>query len=183
MAIPLSPDFIEHIHDVLVGAFLPFDEKVNPAEHRNRGYIESAAGRPFHTVGGQDLWPSLAEKAAALFHSLACNHCFINGNKRTAVIALDLFLAVNQHLLAMSSDDVYVLAKSTATANLEGRDHDLVMRDLATQIEASIFDLEMFQAPLIRERLGSDFDRVLQFIERKLALGQRIVDEHRILNN
>ena len=117
----LEPAFIEHIHDVLVGAFLPFDEKINPSEYRNNGFIDSAAARPFQTAFGAEVYPSLQQKAAALFHSLVCNHCFINGNKRTAVIALDMFLAINMHLLVMASDEVYEMAKDTAKANQDGR--------------------------------------------------------------
>ena len=113
----LSPDDIEFIHDILVGAFLPYDEHVGPAEYRNRALIESAAARPFQTAFGVEAWPALAEKAAALFHSLTCNHCFLNGNKRTAVIALDLFLAANGYLLLLTQEEVYELAKVTAKAN------------------------------------------------------------------
>ena len=45
------------------------------------------------------MFRSLPEKAAALFHSLIANHPFGNGNKRTAVIALELFLSANSVLL------------------------------------------------------------------------------------
>jgi len=45
------------------------------------------------------MFRSLPEKAAALFHSLIANHPFENGNKRTAVIALELFLSANSVLL------------------------------------------------------------------------------------
>ena len=42
--------------------------------------IESALGRPFHSADGQDVYPTIIEKAAALFHSLIANHPFHNGN-------------------------------------------------------------------------------------------------------
>ena len=77
---PFPPELIEHIHDSLVGVFLPFDERVNPTERRDRAAIQSALGRPFQTVGGEDAYPTVSHKAAALFHSLICNHCFINGS-------------------------------------------------------------------------------------------------------
>jgi len=47
------------------------------------GGIESALARPFQTFGGEDLYPSIFEKAAAIGESLIMNHTFIDGNKRS----------------------------------------------------------------------------------------------------
>ena len=44
------------------------------------GRLESAVAQPPMTFGGQELYPSLAEKAAALAFSLVCNHPFVGGN-------------------------------------------------------------------------------------------------------
>jgi death-on-curing protein len=162
MAVGLRPSFIEHIHDVLVSTLLPFDEKVNPAEYRSHALIESAAARPFQTAGGVELWPTLAEKAAALFHSLACNHCFINGNKRTAVIGLDIFIAINRHIFTMNSDEIYEMAKNTAKANEEGREIDSVMADLATQISESILEVEILKQASIKARLGDRYEKAME---------------------
>lgn len=62
---------------------------------RDMGLLEAAWGRPMQTVFGQDAYPSLPEKAAALLHSLARNHPFADGNKRTAAIAALFMLEVN----------------------------------------------------------------------------------------
>jgi death-on-curing protein len=51
------------------------------------------------TFGGQDLYPSLAEKAAALAFSLAKNHPFVDGNKRVAHAAMEAFLRLNKSKL------------------------------------------------------------------------------------
>ena len=59
------------------------------------GLVESAVLRPQQSVGGQDAYPGLHSKAAALFHSLANNHPFVDGNKRTAVLALIVFYNLN----------------------------------------------------------------------------------------
>jgi death on curing protein len=53
----------------------------------DRGRIEAAVARPYNRH-----YPSIAKKAAALTQSLACGHGFIDGNKRTALIMLNLFL-------------------------------------------------------------------------------------------
>lgn len=159
----LKPEFIEHIHDVLVGIFLPFDERVNPTEHRDKSAIKSALGRPFQTFNGIDMWPTTAQKAAALFHSLICNHCFINGNKRTAVLALDMFLISQGCFPTMSSDDVYEMAKATAQANQEGKSLDTHMADLAAKIGGSIIDVEVFNMPDLKEKVGAEnYDRLMK---------------------
>lgn len=109
---------MEFIHDELVAIHMPFDEPIDPRDHANIELLDSAVNRPFQTFDGGYLHPTLQEQAAALFHSLVCNHCFMNGNKRTAVMSLDLFMAANGYCLLMSNDDIYQMAKATAESNL-----------------------------------------------------------------
>ncbi|MFI2856253.1 type II toxin-antitoxin system death-on-curing family toxin [Paenibacillus sp. JSM ZJ436] len=56
------------------------------------GLLESAVHRPQSSVFGEDAYPTIFEKAAALFESLGQNHPFHNANKRTAFTALVVFL-------------------------------------------------------------------------------------------
>lgn len=58
---------------------------------RDRGLLASAAARPQTTVFGEDAYPSFAEKAAALMHSLARNHPLVDGNRRLAWAATRVF--------------------------------------------------------------------------------------------
>lgn len=145
----IEPWFIEYIHDVLVATVLPFDERVLPGEYRDRKLIESATGRPFQTAFGEEVFPTLAAKGAALFHALICNHCFFNGNKRTAVISLDLFLVMNGTVFTMSSDEVYDMAKMTAKANEEKRSLADVMESLTRWIDNAAFDVVRLKTALI----------------------------------
>lgn len=62
---------------------------------RDMDLLEAAAGRPMQTVFGEDAYPTLPEKAAALLHSIARNHPFADGNKRTATLAALFMLLVN----------------------------------------------------------------------------------------
>jgi death-on-curing protein len=62
---------------------------------RDMGLLEAAAARPQATVFGEDAYATPQEKAAALLHSLARNHPFADGNKRTAAIAAIFMLDVN----------------------------------------------------------------------------------------
>jgi len=57
--------------------------------------LESALAQPRMTFGGDDLYPTLVEKAAALGYSLIQNHPFVDGNKRTGHAAMEVFLVLN----------------------------------------------------------------------------------------
>jgi death-on-curing protein len=73
---------------------------------RDRGGLESAVTRPQMTFGGEDLYPDLAAKAAALMHSLVANHPFVDGNKRVGAITAELFLAINRVQLVASDQEI-----------------------------------------------------------------------------
>jgi death on curing protein len=64
--------------------------------------LESAVYRPQQSVFGEEAYPNIFMKAAALFESLAQNHAFHAANKRTAFAALVQYLAYNGYLLNMS---------------------------------------------------------------------------------
>lgn len=74
---------------------------------RDSSALESALNRPFQTFDGNDLYPSILEKAAALTQSILINHPFIDGNKRTGYTLLRLFLLKNGLDIAASSDNKY----------------------------------------------------------------------------
>lgn len=68
----LQADYLEFIHDALVVLLWPGSEPIGEREYRDRRLLESAAARPFHTVLGEDAYPTILRKAAALFHSIKC---------------------------------------------------------------------------------------------------------------
>ena len=71
---------------------------------RDIGLLDSALARPQATFGGDDMYPDLWTKAAALAHSLVQNHPFVDGNKRTALAATGVFLELNGHKLVSSNE-------------------------------------------------------------------------------
>ena len=75
---------------------------------RDLGMLESALGQPRQTFGGEDLYPSLTSKAAALGFSLIMNHPFIDGNKRVGHAATEAVLMLNGFELAAEIDDAEV---------------------------------------------------------------------------
>jgi death on curing protein len=81
---------------------------------RDVGLLDSAVHRLQASFAEFDLYPTLAEKAAALLHSLIMNHPFVDGNKRTAFTAMDVFLRLNNFQLVAYEDDLYELVISIA---------------------------------------------------------------------
>lgn len=67
--------------------------------------LDSAINRPKQTVFGNDAYPSIYEKAAALFESIAKNHAFHNANKRTALASLIVFLKINHYRWTMGIEE------------------------------------------------------------------------------
>lgn len=72
---------------------------------RDAGALESAVAQPAMTFGGVDLYATLAEKAAALAHSIIQNHPFVDGNKRTGHAAMEVLLVLNGYELSAGVDE------------------------------------------------------------------------------
>ena len=85
----------------------------------NLGGLESAVARPQATIEGDDLYASVLEKAAVLLHSLALNHPFQDGNKRTAFTALGLFLHYNGMVLEGSRTDAENFVVNVADTHVD----------------------------------------------------------------
>ena len=69
------------------------------------GGLDSAVAQPQMTFDGQDLYPCLPTKAAALGFSLIRNHPFVDGNKRIGHLAMEMFLVLNGHELDAGVDE------------------------------------------------------------------------------
>jgi death on curing protein len=86
---------------------------------RDLGLLDSACHRPQAGLSGQDAYPTLAGKAAALMHSLAWNHALVDGNKRLALLATVVFLRINGYYLELTDDEAFDLTLSVAAGNLD----------------------------------------------------------------
>ncbi|MBI4313182.1 MAG: type II toxin-antitoxin system death-on-curing family toxin [Candidatus Omnitrophica bacterium] len=78
------------------------EEAGGDAGLRDEGLLRSALARPQATFDGQDLYPGIFEKAAALAESIVRNHPFVDGNKRMAWECVDLTLDLNGYRLEVS---------------------------------------------------------------------------------
>jgi death-on-curing protein len=85
---------------------------------RDVGLLDAAVHRPQAGFGGVPFYPDLHEQAAALLHSLATNHPFGDGNKRTAFTAADVFLRLNGGRLTAGEDEKYDFMMKVAASRL-----------------------------------------------------------------
>ena len=67
--------------------------------------LESALAQPQMTFGGEELYPTLVDKAAVLSYALIKNHPFLDGNKRTGHAAMEVFLVLNDHEIRATVDE------------------------------------------------------------------------------
>lgn len=86
---------------------------------RDLGLLDSACHRPRSSFLGQEAYPTLAAKAAALMHSLVCNHALFDGNKRLGLLAAVVFLRINGCGLALSDDEAFELTLAVAAGELD----------------------------------------------------------------
>ena len=86
---------------------------------RDLGLLDSACHRPQASLFGEEAYPTLAGKAAALMHSLACNHALVDGNKRLALLATVVFLRINGYVLDLTDDEAFALTMSVAAGELD----------------------------------------------------------------
>ncbi len=86
---------------------------------RDVGLLASAAARPLATAFGEDAYPSIHDKAAALLHSLARTRPLVDGNKRLALAATIAFYGVNGFRLNLSNDETYDLVMAVAVGDLD----------------------------------------------------------------
>jgi death-on-curing protein len=82
------------------------------------GLLDSTLARPRASVFGEDAYPSLELKSAAMIHSVIKNHPMVDGNKRTSWLLLNSFLYINGYLLEMSVDKGMELTLGVATDRL-----------------------------------------------------------------
>jgi len=87
---------------------------------RDPGLLDAAVHRPQATVFGEDAYPDLFSKAAALLHSLATSHPFIDGNKRIAWVSARAMFALNgTDLRHYTEDEAYDFVIAVATGELD----------------------------------------------------------------
>jgi death-on-curing protein len=101
-----------NIHNILIDKF------GGSKGIRDQGSLESAINRPFATFDNQDLYPTPADKSAAILESILINHPFVDGNKRTAYVLMRLILLDNGLDIVAEQDDKYKMVISASTGDM-----------------------------------------------------------------
>ena len=90
-----------------------------PPPVRDVGLLASAVARPQAIVGGEDAYPTVWLKAAALLQSIVNNHALVDGNKRLGWLSTATFLELNDASVAGASNDhVYELVMEVAGTSI-----------------------------------------------------------------
>jgi death-on-curing protein len=112
----ISVDQIIAIHSRLV------KQTGGAVEVRDMNLLDSAVMSPFQTFGGIDLYPNLHAKAAQMGYQLINNHPFLDGNKRTGIHIMFLFLLINGEEVVASDKEKIELGLGIAEGKLNPSD-------------------------------------------------------------
>ena len=85
---------------------------------RDENLLASAVNTPFQTFMGNDLYPSIYDKAAQLCYGIANNHPFTDGNKRTALHSMYVYLIINGFDITATQQDVENMIIDVAAGNM-----------------------------------------------------------------
>lgn len=126
----LSPREVIAIHYRLVTDFVAAPEPIQPSGVRDPNLLASAVARQWAGHNGQLLHVRPVDNAATLLYGLCLNHCFMNGNKRTSLVASLVHLDRNNFLLrGVGDNDLYDFLTALAAHNLQDKKRQTVPRD------------------------------------------------------
>jgi death-on-curing protein len=120
----ISQEFVLRLHQ------LSIEKYGGSLGIRDEGYLQSAIERPFSTFGGEELYPNAFQKAAAILESILKNHPFVDGNKRTGLLACNAVLLQNGWELDAVSEAAYDFTIQVASSHME-------FEDIVSWIEAN----------------------------------------------
>ena len=103
---------------------------------RDLALLASAVARPQATFAGEELYPDLFSKAAALMDSLVRNHPFVDGNKRVGITAAGLFLLRNGQRLTASNAELESFTLQVARGEMPLEQITTWLRDHSTATNA-----------------------------------------------
>ena len=86
---------------------------------RDHGLLDSALAQPVATFDGEYIYKDIFQMAAAYGYHLCSNHPFVDGNKRTALVAMYLFLFVNGHQLIADKKSLYAIVMGVADGSID----------------------------------------------------------------
>lgn len=104
---------------------------------RDENLLASAVNTPFQTFMGNELYPSIYDKAAQLCYGIANNHPFTDGNKRTALHSMYVYLIINGFDITATRQDVENMIIDIAAGNMTNTELAQWLRENTVKIDAS----------------------------------------------
>lgn len=89
---------------------------------RDEGLLDSALNSPFHSFEGEDIYKTIQSKAARLGFSLVNNHPFLDGNKRTGILAMVVFLEMNGIEICCTDNELITLGLGLADKKINDKE-------------------------------------------------------------
>ena len=123
---------IYELHTQLESAFV-----LSPGV-RDENLLASAVYTPFQTFMGNDLSPSLYDKAAQLCYGIANNHPFTDGNKRTALHSMYVYLIINGFDIMATQQDVENIIINVAAGNMTNTELVQWLRENTVNIDTNL---------------------------------------------
>ena len=123
---------IYELHTQLESAFV-----LSPGV-RDENLLASAVNTPFQTFMGNDLYPSLYDKAAQLCYGIANNHPFTDGNKRTALHSMYVYLIINGFNITATQQDVENMIIDVASGNMTNTELVQWLQKNTVEIDANL---------------------------------------------
>ena len=105
---------------------------------RDENLLASAVYTPFQTFMGNDLYPSLYDKAAQLCYGIANNHPFTDGNKRTALHSMYVYLIINGFDITATQQDVENMIIDVAAGNMTNTELGQWLQKNTVEIDANV---------------------------------------------
>ena len=129
--IQLTQQDIYELHPQLENAFV-----LSPGV-RDENLLASAVNTPFQTFMGNDLYPSIYDKAAQLCYGSANNHPFTDGNKRTALHSMYVYLIINGFDITATQQDVENIIIDVAAGNMTNVELAQWLRENTVEIDTN----------------------------------------------
>lgn len=105
---------------------------------RDENLLASAVNTPFQTFMGNDLYPSIYDKAAQLCYGIANNHPFTDGNKRTALHSMYVYLIINGFDITATQQDVENMIIDVAAGNMTNTELAQWLRENTIEIDTNL---------------------------------------------
>ena len=123
---------INELHTQLENAF------ILSSGVRDENLLASAVNTPFQTFMGNNLYPSIYDKAAQLCYGIANNHPFTDGNKRTALHSMYVYLIINGFDITATQQDVENMIIDVAAGNMTNTELAQWLRENTVEINTNL---------------------------------------------